>query len=666
MKKAIKILICLAVVTFFLSVSAFAAYFEKLSDELSEIGVIKGTDKGYELDREPTRAEAAVVLVRLLGGEEEACTLSYTAPFNDVPDWAKPYVQYLYDKGLTKGTSETTFGASDFCTAQQYATFLLRVLGYNDNKNGDFRYTDADWDAWEIGVYDGANYPWDGFSRGNMMAMTYTALSLPVKPLTVTSEKVTLLEQLVSEGKIKGAEKLLRTFEDYREFDKVISGFVNAKKVSATVITETYGEDASGYGKMHQEVSYVFEKNTENSKKNKLALEINERFERKSQSRTYPEIQESVGRLWYKDGYMYYTGDRYIHYGDTSDKEGEKSSFGFAETQMPDLDKYRNICLCDFASAEKSEKVGNASEYRIEKYDGETISAKLCDGKLLSVKAEGKSQNGWYTISIEDIKTDSTVIVRFPADLHMYEVTSYDPAGWGDLEKVGENGELLIGITMKEPFNYMDEKTNALTGFETDFAIEVCDRLGLDPVFLEIVWEDWMFYLWNDKLDCIRNGLIISDDKSTIHYSDAYLSNHLVLIVREEDAEKYAESASGAKIIDSGWNFFEKDIRSEYLAECKMLTYGEGLEKDIIALEKNEADMVLADRKEVEAFLKTSEVSGLVTLQGKVFYSEEYGIAFREESDLIPEINKVIGEMQKDGTLLQIAKKYNLAEMLIE
>ena len=363
---------------------------------------------------------------------------------------------------------------------------------------------------------------------------------------------------------------------------------------------------------------------------------------------------------------MYYTGDRYIHYGDTSDKEGEKSSFGFAETQMPDLDKYRNICLCDFASAEKSEKVGNASEYRIEKYDGETISAKLCDGKLLSVKAEGKSQNGWYTISIEDIKTDSTVIVRFPADLHMYEVTSYDPAGWGDLEKVGENGELLIGITMKEPFNYMDEKTNALTGFETDFAIEVCDRLGLDPVFLEIVWEDWMFYLWNDKLDCIWNGLIISDDKSTIHYSDAYLSNHLVLIVREEDAEKYAESASGAKIIDSGWNFFEKDIRSEYLAECKMLTYGEGLEKDIIALEKNEADMVLADRKEVEAFLKTSEVSGLVTLQGKVFYSEEYGIAFREESDLIPEINKVIGEMQKDGTLLQIAKKYNLAEMLIE
>ena len=175
-----------------------------------------------------------------------------------------------------------------------------------------------------------------------------------------------------------------------------------------------------------------------------------------------------------------------------------------------------------------------------------------------------------------------------------------------------------------------------------------------------------MFYLWNDKLDCIWNGLIISDDKSTIHYSDAYLSNHLVLIVREEDAEKYAESASGAKIIDSGWNFFEKDIRSEYLAECKMLTYGEGLEKDIIALEKNEADMVLADRKEVEAFLKTSEVSGLVTLQGKVFYSEEYGIAFREESDLIPEINKVIGEMQKDGTLLQIAKKYNLAEMLIE
>ncbi|MBQ9985664.1 MAG: transporter substrate-binding domain-containing protein [Oscillospiraceae bacterium] len=664
MKKTLKIFAIMAAICALLAITAFAANFEHCGDALNELGLFKGTQNGYELDREPTRAEAAVVLARLLGGEEEALSLSYTAPFADVPDWVKPYVQFLYDKGITKGTSETSFGATELCTAQQYATFLLRVLGYNDNTNGDFRYMDADWDAWEIGIYDGANYPWYGFSRGNMVAMTYTALSLPVKSFTAASGGVILLEKLSDESKIKGADKLLRTFEDYQRFEGALSDFVDAKKVSATAITETFGEDTIGYGKMHQETSYVFEKNAENPEKNKLELEVNERFERKNHSWTYPDIQESSGRLWYKDGYMYYTGDRYIHYGDTSDKEGEERTFDFAETQMPDLDKYRNICLCDFASGERVEADSNVTEYRIEKYDGETITAEICNGKLVSVKAEGKSKSGWYTISIEDIKTDNTVMVRFPADIHMYEVTSHDPAGWGDFEKAKESGELLIGITMKEPFNYMDEKTNELTGFETDFAVEVCERLGLDPVFLEIDWEEWMFYLWNNKLDCIWNGLMISDDKSTIHYSDAYLRNKLVLLVREEDAEKYSESASGAKIIDSGMNFFEKDIKNEYLEECKMITYGEGLEKDVLALKKNEADMVLAEREEAEVFLKKSEASGIVILPEKIFYSEEYGIAFRDESDLIPEINKVIEEMQKDGTLSEIARKYNLEQML--
>ena len=107
-----------------LSLAVLAADFEHCAEAMNEIGIFKGTQAGFELDRAPTRAEAATMLVRLLGAEEEALALSYTAPYTDVADWAKPYVQYLHDAGLTKGTSETTFGPDEALTEEAFSKAL--------------------------------------------------------------------------------------------------------------------------------------------------------------------------------------------------------------------------------------------------------------------------------------------------------------------------------------------------------------------------------------------------------------------------------------------------------------------------------------------------------------------------------------------------------------
>ena len=84
-----------AALTAALTVSAFAADFTECAEHLDNMGLFRGTEQGYELDRAPTRAEAAAMLVRLLGKEEEAGRLAYDAPFTDLQEWEKPYVQYL-------------------------------------------------------------------------------------------------------------------------------------------------------------------------------------------------------------------------------------------------------------------------------------------------------------------------------------------------------------------------------------------------------------------------------------------------------------------------------------------------------------------------------------------------------------------------------------------
>lgn len=218
MKKMVRLSVIVFALCMILSVSVFASDFDHTADALSDLGLFRGTGKGFELDREPTRAEAATMLVRLLGAEEEAMTLTYTAPYTDVYDWAKPYVQYLYEKGITKGTSQTLFGYSDKCTAQQYATFLLRALGYSDGENGDFTYENAISFAREKGVFDGVNCNSGAFLRDNVCAMSYTALSAAPK-----SGEKDLLTKLLNRGAVKNEKGYIELFENHRAFSKALS-----------------------------------------------------------------------------------------------------------------------------------------------------------------------------------------------------------------------------------------------------------------------------------------------------------------------------------------------------------------------------------------------------------------------------------------------------------
>jgi len=174
-----------------MTASAFAANYTNCADSLHEMGLFQGTQNGYDLDRTPTRAEAAGMLVRLLGKEAEAKALTYTAPFTDLKGWEKPYVQYLYSNGLANGTSRTTFNPTGKCTAQMYAVFLLRALGYSDT--ADFSYANAIETAREQGIYDTGIINVQNFLRDDAAAASYTVLSVSPK-----NSEGTLLDQLVS------------------------------------------------------------------------------------------------------------------------------------------------------------------------------------------------------------------------------------------------------------------------------------------------------------------------------------------------------------------------------------------------------------------------------------------------------------------------------------
>ncbi|HJA49597.1 MAG TPA: S-layer homology domain-containing protein [Candidatus Agathobaculum intestinipullorum] len=216
MKGKCKMILAAVLLAAGLLVTAGASSYDHCADQLKVLGLFQGTEQGYELDRAPTRAEAATMLVRLLGKEEAAKELEYTAPFTDLEGWEQPYVQYLYENGLTTGASATTFEPLEACSAQMYTTFLLRALGYSDKDGADFTYADAISFGESVGLVDYANCDTENFLRDHVAAMSLTALNTPVKD----SDDTVLLEKLVADGAVDeaAAEDMLTLFDRFDSY----------------------------------------------------------------------------------------------------------------------------------------------------------------------------------------------------------------------------------------------------------------------------------------------------------------------------------------------------------------------------------------------------------------------------------------------------------------
>jgi hypothetical protein len=167
------------------------------ADALKEMGLFAGTNKGYELEALPTRTQAIVFLLRMLGEENIAQNSTFICPFTDVPDWAYKSIAYAYNKGYTAGISKTAFGADELTTPAQFVTFMLRALGYSD-KDGDFVWNESVQKAEELGILPVGKYiNKEPFTRGDCVDIIYSILGAKKK-----DSDVTLVETLIDKGAI--------------------------------------------------------------------------------------------------------------------------------------------------------------------------------------------------------------------------------------------------------------------------------------------------------------------------------------------------------------------------------------------------------------------------------------------------------------------------------
>ena len=176
MKKHILALFCALVLLLGAVPSAAALEGDTLrqTDALATLSLVKGTGDDYALEMPVTRAQAAVLLVRLAGAETAAAKNTWSSGFVDVPAWARREISHAARLGWVRGVSEGRFQPHSPVTANAWCTMLLRMLGYSDAE-GDFSISGAAAFAHRIGLvsrsYTGT------MTRGDVFETMYDALT---------------------------------------------------------------------------------------------------------------------------------------------------------------------------------------------------------------------------------------------------------------------------------------------------------------------------------------------------------------------------------------------------------------------------------------------------------------------------------------------------------
>ncbi|MBR1470574.1 MAG: transporter substrate-binding domain-containing protein [Lachnospiraceae bacterium] len=243
--------------------------------------------------------------------------------------------------------------------------------------------------------------------------------------------------------------------------------------------------------------------------------------------------------------------------------------------------------------------------------------------------------------------------------------TSAASAADSDYAYITGNGKMVIGITLYEPMNYKAED-GTLTGFDTDFAQAVCDKLGVTPEFQEIDWDMKETELKSQNIDCIWNGLTVTEERrENMDFSKTYLLNKQCVVINSADASVYTDAASlsGAMLSAESGSAGETAIREDTSLAQASYTASNSQQDALVALNAGNYDAIVIDYTMAKASVGSGDFADLAIVENIELANEEYAIGFRTGSDMTEKVNTIIDELIADGTMADIAAKYELNDL---
>ena len=231
-----------------------------------------------------------------------------------------------------------------------------------------------------------------------------------------------------------------------------------------------------------------------------------------------------------------------------------------------------------------------------------------------------------------------------------------------DLKYVQDKGTLIVGITDFAPMDYQDESGEWI-GFDADMAKAFAENIGVKAEFVEINWDNKVLELNAKSIDCVWNGMTLTDEVTkTMSCGEAYCNNAQVVVVKADVADQYqtAESLSELAFAVEAGSAGEAAVKELGIEPTAVQSQSSAL----MEVEAGTADACVIDLLMAGAMIGegTSYPDLTYTVQ---LTSEEYGVGFRTGSDLAAKLNEFFASAYTDGSLMEIAKTYGVQESII-
>lgn len=235
-----------------------------------------------------------------------------------------------------------------------------------------------------------------------------------------------------------------------------------------------------------------------------------------------------------------------------------------------------------------------------------------------------------------------------------------------DSDYVKEKGKLVIGITDYEPMDYEKTKgSGEWIGFDADMAKAFAKELGVEAEFVVIDWDNKIMELNGKSIDCVWNGMTISDEvKNGMEVSNAYCKNTQVVVVKKDVADKYKtlESVKELKFAAEAGSAGESALKSlgysvtAVSAQVDALMEVNAGTSDAAVIDLLMAGAVIGEGTSYESLAYTVSVAD----------EEDFGVGFRKGSDLAEKLNDFFKKSYNDGSMKEIATEYGVQEAVIE
>ena len=228
-----------------------------------------------------------------------------------------------------------------------------------------------------------------------------------------------------------------------------------------------------------------------------------------------------------------------------------------------------------------------------------------------------------------------------------------------DLAYVKKNGKLVVGITEYAPMDFKDEN-GEWTGFDAEFAELFAEELGVDCEFFVIAdWSKKFYELETKNIDVIWNGMTITDEvKLNTSCSDPYVINAQVVVMKADVVNNYPDAESLKDLTIAVENGSAGQDAAVAIGAANIVPLQDQAAA-LMEVAAGTSDACVIDITMANAM--TGEGTNYADLASGISLTEElYGVGFRKDSDLTAKLNEFMAKLDEDGTLDDLATKYNL------